>query len=130
MYAIRSYYVSSRKYSCLIVISLLITAHFIGSAAEKTEIKSSKILTVKAARNNYPFSYFDTEGNPAGFHIDIIREIALVMNLEIAVELNSWNTIRQELEHDRIDIVMGMINNKLSREKVLLTDAHYITSFV
>jgi len=45
-----------------------------------------------------PYEFFDKDGKPAGFHIDLIRAIAADMGLKVKIKLGDWPEIRNELE--------------------------------
>ncbi len=47
-----------------------------------------------------PYEYINEKGEPEGFNIDIISELAREMNVEIVVKLGDWTKIRKELEVD------------------------------
>jgi PAS domain S-box-containing protein len=55
-----------------------------------------------------PFSYLDDRGYPAGFVVDIMTELAQVMNLQIEFRADEWAIVRSELESGEIDVLAGM----------------------
>ncbi len=49
---------------------------------------------------NYPpYEFLDKNGNPAGFHIDLIRAIGERAGKPVLIKLGQWNEIREELEN-------------------------------
>jgi len=119
-----------------ILFSLMISIFFfIGRHDEisgdtiNTPAQKDRPLVIKAMRNDYPFSYFDRNGTPMGFNIDIVKEITKVMNLDITIELNSWNTIRQEITYDRTDVALGATDSSTRGMKALITSPHYTVSY-
>ncbi|MDX9755769.1 MAG: transporter substrate-binding domain-containing protein, partial [bacterium] len=58
--------------------------------------------------HNYPPYEFLDKNTPTGFNIELIREIAQVMGMEIQIELGPWYQVREDLLQGRADIVSGM----------------------
>jgi len=58
-------------------------------------------------RDYPPFCFLDN-GIPAGFDIDLIREVARVMRLELEIELKPWNEARELLQNGAADVIPGM----------------------
>lgn len=49
--------------------------------------------------SNYPpFEFLNQHGEPAGFHVDLIRAIAEEMGFEVSIKLGVWADIKKELE--------------------------------
>jgi len=67
-----------------------------------------KPLLVRGDSAFPPFEYLDDQGRPTGFNVELLREVAAVMGLDLRVELGPWNEVRHDLEAGRIDIITGM----------------------
>lgn len=77
-----------------------------------------------------PFEYNDSNGNPAGFNIDILRSAAAVMNLNVQIKLGHWGEIRKKLESGEIDIITGMFKTPEREKKADFTIPHFISTYV
>ena len=45
-----------------------------------------------------PYEFLDKSNNPTGFNVELIRAIAIEMNVPIKIKLGNWETIRNEVE--------------------------------
>jgi signal transduction histidine kinase len=74
---------------------------------------------------NYPpYEYLDEDGLPAGYNIELSQAIARVMGLEINIQLGSWGEMRQALEQEQIDFLMGMAHTAERRNEVDFSSPH------
>ncbi|MBN1761084.1 MAG: transporter substrate-binding domain-containing protein [Chitinispirillaceae bacterium] len=68
-----------------------------------------KTRIIVGGDNNYPpYEFIDTNGEPAGYNVDLTRAVARAMHLNVEIRLGPWNEIRSGLENGGIDIVHGM----------------------
>ncbi len=71
-------------------------------------VNGEKVIEVRGHFNYPPYEYFDETGNPIGFDVDIIREVARLMDLNINIELGTWEDVATALETGSIDVLMGV----------------------
>jgi len=64
-------------------------------------------LRVTGDRDYPPYCFLDN-GIPTGFDIDIIREIATALELELEIELKPWSEALHALESGRADVIPGI----------------------
>ena len=76
-----------------------------------------------------PYEYFDEQGYPAGFNIDIIQAVAKVMGLRLDLKLGPWNKVRQDLEHGRLDALSGMYYSDDRDRLVDFSTPHILVSY-
>jgi diguanylate cyclase (GGDEF)-like protein len=76
-------------------------------AIESTAVED-KVWVMGSDRDYPPYQFIDHAGRPAGFDVDITRAVAEAMGLEIAIRTDAWETLRQDLENQRLDGVVGM----------------------
>jgi PAS domain S-box-containing protein len=65
------------------------------------------LITVTGDREYPPYCFLDN-GLPSGFDIDLIREVARAVNLELVIELKPWSEARRMLETGRARVIPGM----------------------
>ena len=81
-------------------------------------VRSKSRIIVGGDKQYPPYEYLDENGQPAGFNVELTRAIAKQLNLDISIELDSWNSIRQRLLSGNIDIIQGMFYSP-ERDKVV-----------
>jgi signal transduction histidine kinase/ActR/RegA family two-component response regulator len=86
-------------------------------------------LQVRGDWSYPPFEYLDSDGEPAGFNIDIIRRVTDIMDIPIEIELGPWTEVRRQLEAGEIDILAGMYRSPERDAQVDFTIPHFIASF-
>ncbi|MEW6236530.1 MAG: transporter substrate-binding domain-containing protein [Candidatus Omnitrophota bacterium] len=85
-------------------------------------------LQVQGDFNFPPYEFLDDKGEPTGFNIDLIREVAEVMNLDVEIHLGSWNSVREALEKGEIDILAGMFYSPQRDKTVDFSIPHTIVT--
>ena len=79
---------------------------------------AGKETVIVGGNHNYPpYEFFDSNGQPAGLMVDLIRAIGDVMGMDVKIKLGEWGKIRQELMDGTIDMTLG-INQTEERDKV------------
>ncbi|MFP4230450.1 MAG: transporter substrate-binding domain-containing protein [Spirochaetaceae bacterium] len=66
------------------------------------------LVRIGGDRDYPPFEFEDDLGRPQGFNIEIVRRIAEIMDLDIAIELTEWSEARRRLEQGEVDMLAGM----------------------
>jgi len=84
-----------------LVLSLL-TPH-----AGLSQTDEKKTLIINGAYDRPPYEYLD-QGKPAGFNIDLLKETARVMNLNIDIKLGPWSKAIENLTNKKADILSGV----------------------
>lgn len=73
---------------------------------------------VVASEPDYPpFCIVNEDGQADGFSVELIREAARVMNIEIEIKVGIWDMIRQDLAEGRID-ALPMVGRTPEREEL------------
>lgn len=73
-----------------------------------------------------PFSYFDANGDLAGFDVDIAREICKDLDKRCEFRVLPWDGILSALLAGKIDVIIGSMAITEEREKqVLFTSPYY-----
>ncbi len=67
----------------------------------------SRPLVVGCDANYPPYEYLDSRGHPAGFNVDLIREISRETGLAVEIRSGPFQEIRQAFEAGSIDILAG-----------------------
>jgi polar amino acid transport system substrate-binding protein len=83
------------------------------------DLLTSGVLTVGSDTTYTPMEYVDTQSNQkVGFDIDLITAIAAHMGLKVNVVTTSFDTIFNDLNNKRFDVVISAVTINPSREKV------------
>lgn len=72
-----------------------------------------------------PYESTDEHGQPAGFHVDLMRAIAREKEFEVRFRLGAWESVRTALVEGDID-VLGMFVSAERAETVDFASAHVI----
>jgi|GEM_PF-4303850 len=73
-----------------------------------------------------PYEYLDKNGEPTGYNVDLTKEIAQQLGIDVAFRLGPWNEIRSALAQNEIDVVQGMFYSP-EREKTFdFSPAHTV----
>lgn len=72
------------------------------------ELPSRRSIIIGGDHRYPPLEYLDENGQPAGYNVDLVRAIAMVMNLTIEIRLADWVETTQALRDGDIDIIQGM----------------------
>jgi polar amino acid transport system substrate-binding protein len=123
----------TRKISVLLAIimalSVLLTA-CAGKATEETDslqrVLDAGKLTVVGSGGYPPFNYFDEDGNVVGFDVDVGREIAKRLGVELNYVTSDWDGLIEGLRNKRYDGILGSMAITDERlEVVSFTDPYY-----
>ena len=93
-----------------------------GEDAPQTD-GARRVLRVRGDMHYPPYEFLD-HGQPAGFTVDMIRAVARIMGLEIAIELGPWSEVRAQLEAGEIDIITGMLHSEERARQVEFSESH------
>ncbi len=105
------------------LLSLLLTLIFIITLSSCTK----KTYIVVTDDSYPPFCYTDSEGNPIGFDIDLIKAVADVTDIKINI-ITVKGVVRgfEKLENGSADGFIGALNpNSELREKYDFSDYYY-----
>ena len=109
---------------CAAVMTLLFIACWI-----RPEESCGKIVYSARGDHNYrPYEFNDTDGNPAGFNVEVLRAAAKAARIDISINLGPWSEVRSQLQNGEIDILTGMFYSKSRDELVDFSIPHIIVS--
>mgnify|MGYP002626387870 CR=1 FL=1 len=74
----------------------------------QAENKFTKTLHVVTDMDYAPYSYVDSNGNYAGFDVELINEIANRLQMNLDLKLVDWKTANQIFENGDADLIMNM----------------------
>lgn len=78
--------------------------------------RSKSRVVVGGDRNYPPYEFIDSNGQPAGFNVELTRAIARQTDLPVEIRLGTWAQIRKGLQTGAIDAVQGMFYS-IERDK-------------
>lgn len=115
---------SSKKILFVSVLLVLSFAFAIISCGKK----ESKKLYVGTNAEFEPFEYLDN-GNIVGFDIDLINEVAKIINAEIEIKNMAFDGLLPALQSKKIDVVIaGMTATEDRKKNVSFTKSYYVSS--
>ncbi len=83
-------------------------------------------IIIARGDNNYPpYEFLDSLGNPAGFDIDLLNAIARQTGINVSISLGVWDSVRNQLINDEIDMISGMLYSR-EREKEFAFSVPYL----
>ena len=83
-------------------------------------------LIVGCDANYPPYEYQDPQGQPAGFNVELMRELAKEAGLSIEIRIGPFQRIRDNFESGRIDVLAGWGLNEERAKKYLFTVPHSV----
>ncbi len=99
-----------------LLASMISTAHA-GETLDR--IMKNKVLVEVTDQAYPPFSYIDDKGEVVGFDVDIAREVAKRLGVELKVETPSWEIITAGNWKGRWDVCICSMSPTAERAKVL-----------
>jgi PAS domain S-box-containing protein len=108
------------------VLPILITV--LGSVSNLFAQSPSTITEIEiAAEPDYPpYSFIDDEGEPQGFSVDLFRNVAEIMDVDLRIKPGLWNDIREDLAAGRID-ALPLVGRTPEREEYFDFTVPYLT---
>ena len=80
--------------------------------------------------NNFPpYEYLDDQGRPAGFTIDLIREVAAETGLILEIRPSPWKGLRAAFDKGEIDVLSGMFYTEDRAKSVHFSVPHSMPSY-
>ncbi len=79
------------------------------SVATPDQSSQDRTLLIGANKDFAPFEFLNTEGEPDGFTIDLMKAVAKTEGLNIKFVLNTWSNTRRDLVNRKFDAVTGML---------------------
>lgn len=124
-----------RRISLLLAITLFcaqaalaVTPFEISSGSQLAEIVKRGKLVVGMELKFKPFEYTDEKGQPVGLDVDIARQVAKDMGVELEIKDMEWTGLIPALQAGKIDLIISGITGTLERAKsVTFTDPYFTT---
>lgn len=93
-----------------------------------SRIQTSGELRVATTGDYRPFTYLSSNGSYSGMDIELAKNLADALNVNLIFVKTSWPTLSEDLKNNRFDIAMGGISRTVEREKIGSMSLGYITS--
>jgi len=88
-----------------LLVAALLAVPVTASAQTDSAPAVSRTIVVGGDHDYPPYEYLDDKGQPAGFHIDLMRAIAERQGFQVKFRLGPWQEMRKDFEEGRIDTV-------------------------
>jgi signal transduction histidine kinase len=73
-------------------------------------------LIARGDRSFPPYEFINARGEPDGFNIDLLKAISRRLEMNVDIDLDAWETVREEFTKGNIHLVTGMVRSA-EREK-------------
>lgn len=107
----------------LTLATLMIAVLTFAARAEEPE-SLSPVVTIGVVADNEPYSFFEGR-NPAGFSIDVLREVASNSNLVFDFRAGSWPDIYAAFLRGDLDAIDGISWRPDRAEKILFSEPYH-----
>ncbi len=113
---------------CLGAAAYAITPYeiFEGSKLNKV-VKRGKIV-VGMELKFWPFEYTDEQGKAVGFDVDVAKELAKSLGVELEIKDMEWTGLIPALTSGKIDLIISGITGTLERSKAITFTQPYFTT--
>jgi len=113
----------------LLILIILLSSVFLYKHIfyRKSLNQGESIINVGTSADYPPFALLSDNDEIIGFDIDIIKEIARRLNLEIVIKNRSFNTLISQLQIGQLDIVAAGLSETLERkENINFSDPYVV----
>jgi PAS domain S-box-containing protein len=80
-------------------------------------------------RDDQPYEYLDSKGQPAGYDVDLVRALAAVEGFQVEFRADSWARIRARFEAGEIDVLPGMLYSKDREAIAAFSTPHLVVHY-
>ncbi len=87
-------------------------------------------IIMVADRDYDPYSFFDSQGKPSGYDIELMYAIANQMEVNIEIRLMNWTECKQAVLSGKADIISGLDYEKPTSENFILSMALHNDQYV
>ena len=115
--------------ACCIAALLFFDVTGVAEAAPASKIQTLApgVLRVGTYFVNPPFEYL-SKGRKIGFEVDLMNEIARRLSLAPVFVDTEWETILQQMQQGRYDVIVGGITITPERQRMLAWSTPYMTT--
>jgi polar amino acid transport system substrate-binding protein len=110
--------------ACFAVLTIFCTI----IPAYAADVNGAAIVVIGGDRNDPPYEFIDSRGQPSGFNVDISRAIAEIMGIKVEIRLGDWAEMRTALTNREIDLLQSVPNSDYRSKLLDFSRTHTITS--
>ena len=120
-----------KKNGLLVVLAIAILGVFVlagcgQSAAPAEEPSDNKTLVMGIDDSFPPMGFRDENNEIVGFDIDLAKEVAKRLDMELKVQVINWDTKELELDNDKIDCIWNGLTITPEREEAMEFSKPYL----
>ena len=114
-------------YKLLLIFILVLSLSACNKNSSKVDmIKNRGKIIIGSAGDYHPMSYYDSEKNEyVGFDVELAKDLAKSLNVEIEYYKTSWPTLMEDTLHNKFDIaVCGITITEDRKTKALMSKGY------
>ena len=116
--------ISMKKIAAMILAGVMMVSLLAGCGTDGDSEKNT--LTLGLDANFPPMGFSDENGDIVGFDIDLAKEVAKKMNVELKLQSINWETKEIELSSGKIDLIWNGLTMTPSREEEMTFTKPYL----
>ena len=102
---------------------------FRGAGLPLAATQPARVVVVGSDRNFPPYEFVDAQGQPVGFNIDLIREVAKETGLTLDIRPGVWSDLRKDFAKGRLDVLSGMFYTEERSKAIHFSVPHSAPSY-
>ena len=111
-----------KQLAALLLAGVMTLAVFAGCGEKQTESGKKETLTMGLDTSFPPMGFRDTDGEIAGFDVDLAKAVAEKMGVELKLQAINWKAKETELASGKVDILWnGLTMNAERIDKMTFT---------
>jgi two-component system NtrC family sensor kinase len=101
---------------------------FLQATAASADSWSSpnRVVVVGGDSNFPPYEYLDSNGQPAGYNVELTLAIADVMGVKVDIRLGEWDVMLSELKNKKVDVLQGIVASEERKKIFAFSSPHAI----
>lgn len=121
----------------LLIVAVCLIAVGVSACKKQNQQKETEVLEKKVEKNTFvvglddsfpPMGFRDSNNQIIGFDVDLAREVAKRLNLELVLQPIDWNSKELELENNNIDCIWNGLSYSPARAEAMQLSKPYLAN--
>ncbi|HJV48743.1 MAG TPA: transporter substrate-binding domain-containing protein [Geothrix sp.] len=91
--------------------------------------QGTRKIVVGINRDFPPYEYLDAKGQPAGYDIDLMREVAELEGLDLAFRADTWDGTLNAFREGKVDLLAGLLHSKAREAFADFSTPHLVVHY-